>query len=52
MVFSEAIAISDVRALDAVQGHVHGADAQHGWVEVVAVEHCFVKMPQQFFVAE
>ena len=35
---------SDVGVLDAVQQHVHAADAQHRVVEVVAVEHLVVEV--------
>ena len=52
MVLGEAVAIGDVRAFYAVQGHVHGADAQHGRVEVEAVEQAFVEVPPQLVVAE
>jgi hypothetical protein len=43
MVLRKAVAIADVRALDAVQRHVHGADAQHRGVEVEAVEQARVE---------
>ena len=39
MVLRKRIAVADVGVLDAVQQHVHAADAQHGVVEVEAVEH-------------
>lgn len=39
MVLREGVAVANVRALDAVQQHVHAADAQHNVVEVEAVEH-------------
>jgi hypothetical protein len=44
MVLGQRILVADVRVVDAVQGHVHAADSQHGVVEVVAVEHAIVKM--------
>ena len=44
MVLRKAVAIADVRALDAVQRHVHGADAQHRGVEVEAVEQARVEV--------
>ena len=39
----ERVPVTDVRILHAVQQHVHAADAQHGGVEVVAVEGALVK---------
>ena len=40
----ERVAVADVGRLDAVQQHVHAADAEHGGVEVVAVEHAAVEV--------
>ena len=39
MVLREGVAVADVRVLDAVEQHVHAADAEHRVVEVEAVEH-------------
>jgi hypothetical protein len=44
MLLGQAVAVGDVRVLHPVQGHVHGADAQHGRVKVKAVEHAVVEM--------
>ena len=52
VLLGEAVAIRDIRILDAVQHHVHGADAQHGRIEVEAVEEILVKMLAQLVVAE
>ena len=38
------IAVTDVRLLDLVEQHVHAGDAQHGAVEVEAVEHAVVEV--------
>src|SRR5690606_5013478 len=38
----EGILVVDVRVFHAVEQHVHAADAQHGGVEVIAVEGGFV----------
>ena len=35
---------SGCRGFDAVHQHVHAADAQHGGVEVIAVEHAVVEV--------
>ena len=40
----ERVAVADVGVLDAVQQHVHAADAEHGVVEVEAVEHVVVEV--------
>ena len=39
----QRVLVADVRVLHAVQQHVHAADAQHGVVEVVAVEGALVE---------
>ena len=52
VVLRQRVAVADVRVLDAVQQHVHAADAQHGVVEVEAVEHAVVKMLAQFRLAQ
>ena len=39
----QRVPVADVRILHAVQQHVHAADAQHGGVEVVAVEGALVE---------
>jgi type I restriction enzyme M protein len=36
--FGQAVTIEDARLLDAVEHHVHRADAQHGLVEIIAGE--------------
>ena len=36
---AQGVLVVDVRGVDAVQQQVHGGDAQHGDVEVKAVEH-------------
>lgn len=38
MFLSEAVPIGDVRVFDAVQQHVHAANAEHGVVEVEPME--------------
>ena len=40
VVLRERIAVADVGVFHAVQQHVHAADAEHGVVEVEAVEQC------------
>ena len=39
----QGVPVADVRILHPVQQHVHAADAQHGGVEVVAVEGALVE---------
>ena len=39
----QGVLVADVRFLYAVQQHVHAADAQHGGVEVIAVEGALVE---------
>ena len=41
----EGIAVFDGRVFHAVQHHVHAADAQHGVVEIEAMEHGVVEVP-------
>ena len=52
VVLRERVAVADVRVLDAVQQHVHAADAQHGVVEVEAVEHAVVEVLLQLRVVQ
>ena len=44
VVLRQRVAVADVGILDAVQQHVHAADAQHGVVEVEAVEELVVEV--------
>jgi hypothetical protein len=44
MVLRQRVFVADVRIIDAVQRHVHAADAQHGVIEVVTVKHVVVEM--------
>jgi hypothetical protein len=48
----ERIAVTHVWVFDAVQEHVHAADAQHGVVKVEAVEHVLVKVLFLFGIKE
>jgi hypothetical protein len=50
VVLCKAVAIADVRSLNAMQRHVHRADTQHRGVKVEAVEQAFVEMPPQLVV--
>ncbi len=52
VVLGQRVAVGDVGVLHAVQQHVHAADAQHGVVEVVAVEEGVVEVPQLLLAAE
>ena len=52
MVLGEAVAVNDGWILDPVQQHVHAADAEHGVVEVEAVEQGLVKMLPELVVAQ
>ena len=52
MILGERVAVADVGVLHAVQQHVHAADAQHGVVEVEAVEHAVVEVLAQPGIAE
>lgn len=38
IVFGQRVLVADVRVFHAVEEHVHAADAEHGGIEVVAVE--------------
>ena len=44
----QRVAVDDVGILDAVQQHVHAADAEHGVVEVEAVEQAVMEVLPQF----
>ena len=44
VVLRERVAVADVGVLHAVQQHVHAADAEHGVVEVEAVEELVVEV--------
>jgi hypothetical protein len=50
VVLGKAVAIGDVGALNPVQCHVHRADAEHGGVEVEAVEQAGAEVPPQLVV--
>ena len=52
MVLSQAVAIADVGVVDAVQHHVHAADAQHGGVEIKAVEQAVMEVLARGIVAQ
>ncbi len=52
VVLREGVAVADVGIFHAVQEHVHAADAEHGVVEVEAVEEVVVEVFLEFFVAE
>ncbi len=52
VVLRERVAVADVGVLHAVQQHVHAADAQHGVVEVEAVEQLVVEVLAQLRVAQ
>ena len=52
VVLRQRVAVADVRVLDAVQQHVHAADAQHRVVEVEAMEHAAVEMFAQLRVMQ
>jgi len=51
VVLGQRVAVGDVRVLDAVQQHVHAADAEHRVVEVEAVEKAVVEVVAQPGVA-
>jgi len=51
-VLGEGIARLNHRIFDAVQNHVHRADAQHGRIEIEAVKRALVEMPPQFRIAQ
>ena len=48
----QRVAVADVRVLYAVQQHVHAANAQHGVVEVEAVEQAVVEVLAQLRVVQ
>lgn len=52
VVLGERIPINDMRTFYPVQHHVHRPDAEHGAVEIEAVEHRLVEMFAQFRVAQ
>ena len=52
MFFSQAVAVGDVGVVNTVQGHVHVADAQHGWVKVKPVEHAAMEMLTLLLITE
>ena len=52
VILSQRVAIDDVRLLDAMQKQVHAADAQHGGVEVEAVEEISVEVLALFGIME
>ncbi len=52
MILRQRIAVADVGVVHAVQEHVHAADAQHGVVEIEAVEHALVEVLAQLAVVQ
>ena len=52
VVLRQRVPVADVRVLHAVQQHVHAADAQHGDVEVEAVEQAAVEVLAQLRVVQ
>ncbi len=52
VVLRQRVAVADVGRLDAVQQHVHAADAQHGVVEIEAVKHLLVEVFAQLLVVQ
>ena len=52
MFLREGVAVADVGIFDAVQKHVHAADAEHGVVEIEGVEKFVVKMVAHRIVTE
>ncbi len=52
VVLGQRIAVADVGVLDAMEQHVHAADAEHGVVEVEAVEQAAVEVLAALAVAE
>ncbi len=52
MILRQGIAVADVGVVHAVQEHVHAADAQHGVVEIEAVEHGLVEVLAQLAVVQ
>ncbi len=52
MLLGKAVSVADIGVFNTVQGHVHGTNAQHRGVEVVAVKHPRMKMLPLFVVAE
>ena len=52
VLLAQRVAVGDGGVVHAVQHHVHAADAQHGVVEVVAMEHAMVEVQVQLGVVE
>ncbi len=52
MVLGQGVAVADVGVFHPMQSQVHAADAQHGVVEVVAVEEAMVEVNPRLGVAE
>ena len=52
MFLREGVAVAEVGIFDAVQKHVHAADAEHGVVEIEGVEKFVVKMVAHRIVTE
>ena len=52
MVLGEGVAIPNIGILDAVEQHVHAADAKHRVVEVEPVEHLVVEVRPWFLIPE
>ena len=52
VVLGQRVAVADVGVLHAVEEHVHRADAEHGVVEVEAVEQALVEVLLELWVVE
>ena len=52
VVLRERILVADVGVFDAVEQHVHAADAEHGVIEIEAVEEAGMEVIAEFGVAE
>ena len=52
MVLRQAVTVTDVGVIDAMQRHVHGADTEHGGVKIKAVEHGIMEMLTGLFITE
>ena len=52
MLLRKRVFVTNVRILNAVQQHVHTADAQHRRIEVETIEEFFIEMMTQLVVGE
>lgn len=50
--FAERVDIAELWVFDAVQDEVHGADADHGGVELHAHEHVFLEIAHDFIAVQ